>query len=30
MKEWLPAGYELIERIDSLPTQHLFLFRAAR
>lgn len=30
MKEWLPAGYELVERIDSLPTQHLFLFRAAR
>ncbi len=29
MKEWLPAGYELIERVDSLPTQHLFLFRAA-
>lgn len=30
MKEWIPAGYELVERIDSLPTQHLFLFRAAR
>ncbi|MXX76125.1 MAG: class I SAM-dependent methyltransferase [Holophagales bacterium] len=30
MKEWLPAGYELASRIDSLPTQHLFLFRAAR
>ena len=29
MKEWLPAGYELVGRIDSLPTQHLFLFRAA-
>ena len=29
MKEWLPAGYELAYRIDSLPTQHLFLFRAA-
>ena len=29
MKEWLPAGYELASRIDSLPTQHLFLFRAA-
>ncbi len=29
MKEWLPAGYELVERVDSLPTQHLFLFRAA-
>ena len=30
MKEWIPAGYELASRIDSLPTQHLFLFRAAR
>ncbi len=30
MEEWIPAGYELVERIDSLPTQHLFLFRAAR
>ncbi len=30
MKEWIPAGYELVERIDSLPSQHLFLFRAAR
>ena len=30
MKEWIPAGYELVSRIDSLPTQHLFLFRAAR
>ena len=30
MQEWLPAGYELVGRIDSLPTQHLFLFRAAR
>ena len=29
MEEWLPAGYELVERVDSLPTQHLFLFRAA-
>ncbi len=29
MKEWLPVGYELVERIDSLPTQHLFLFGAA-
>jgi len=29
MKEWIPAGYELASRIDSLPTQHLFLFRAA-
>ena len=29
MEEWLPAGYELVELVDSLPTQHLFLFRAA-
>lgn len=29
MKEWIPAGYELASRIDSLPTQHLFLFRPA-
>ncbi len=29
MREWLPAGFELIERIDSLPTQHLFLFGRA-
>lgn len=27
MKEWRPAGFELVERIDDLPTQHLFLFR---
>lgn len=26
-KEWLPAGFELAELIDDLPTQHLFLFR---
>jgi predicted O-methyltransferase YrrM len=29
-REWLPAGFELIRLEQSLPTQHLFLFRAAR
>ncbi len=29
MREWPPAGYELLERIDSLPTQHVFLFHRA-
>lgn len=28
LREWLPAGFELERRIDDLPTQHLFLFRA--
>ena len=28
--EWLPAGFELVELIEDLPTQHLFLFRKAR
>ena len=28
LAEWVPAGFELIERVESLPTQHLFLFRA--
>jgi ubiquinone/menaquinone biosynthesis C-methylase UbiE len=27
LAEWTPAGFELVERIESLPTQHLFLFR---
>lgn len=27
-KEWLSAGYELVKLHESLPTQHLFLFRA--
>ena len=25
-KEWLPAGFELVELVESLPSQHLFLF----
>ncbi|HUP25517.1 MAG TPA: class I SAM-dependent methyltransferase [Thermoanaerobaculia bacterium] len=29
LREWLPAGFELEKQIDDLPTQHLFLFRAA-
>jgi predicted methyltransferase len=27
LAEWQPAGFELVERIETLPTQHLFLFR---
>jgi ubiquinone/menaquinone biosynthesis C-methylase UbiE len=30
LREWEPAGFELARRIDDLPTQHLFLFRAAQ
>ena len=29
LREWEPAGFELIELNEELPTQHLFLFRAA-
>lgn len=29
-KEWEPAGFELAELIEELPTQHLFFFRARR
>jgi len=25
--EWVPAGFELVERNETLPTQHLFVFR---
>lgn len=25
-KEWLPAGYRQVRRVDDLPSQHLFLF----
>lgn len=25
--ECVPAGFELVERIESLPTQHVFVFR---
>ena len=30
MAEWLPAGFELVERHEFLPTQHFFVFRRAR
>lgn len=30
LAEWLPAGFELVERRESLPSQHLFVFRARR
>jgi SAM-dependent methyltransferase len=29
LREWEPAGFALEKRIEDLPTQHLFLFRAA-
>jgi hypothetical protein len=29
LAEWEPAGFELIELDQSLPTQHLFIFEAA-
>jgi len=29
LAEWLPAGFELVERREELPTQHLFIFKAA-
>jgi hypothetical protein len=30
LKEWNPAGFELIRRIETLPSQHLFLFTNRR
>lgn len=27
LAEWLPAGFELVERRETLPSQHLFVFR---
>jgi SAM-dependent methyltransferase len=30
LAEWLPAGFELVERRESLPSQHLFIFRLRR
>jgi SAM-dependent methyltransferase len=27
LAEWLPAGFELVERREPLPSQHLFVFR---
>lgn len=29
MAEWTPAGFALVERIEVLPAQHLFIFRVA-
>ena len=29
MREWQPAGFELVDRIETLPSQHLFIFRKA-
>lgn len=28
LREWRPAGFELAQRIETLPSQHLFLFTA--
>jgi ubiquinone/menaquinone biosynthesis C-methylase UbiE len=30
LKEWNPAGFELMETVETLPTQHLFLFTTRR
>jgi ubiquinone/menaquinone biosynthesis C-methylase UbiE len=30
LAEWTPAGFELVERREDLPMQHLFVFRAVR
>jgi ubiquinone/menaquinone biosynthesis C-methylase UbiE len=30
LAEWLPAGFELEKRIETLPSQHLFLFTTRR
>jgi ubiquinone/menaquinone biosynthesis C-methylase UbiE len=27
LKEWTPAGFELVQRIETLPTQHLLVFK---
>jgi len=28
LKEWQPAGFELVQRIETLPAQHLLVFKA--
>jgi ubiquinone/menaquinone biosynthesis C-methylase UbiE len=28
LAEWLPAGFELVERFDAMPSQHVFVFRS--
>jgi ubiquinone/menaquinone biosynthesis C-methylase UbiE len=30
LAEWLPAGFRLVKKLEFLPTQHLFIFEAAR
>jgi ubiquinone/menaquinone biosynthesis C-methylase UbiE len=30
LREWTPAGFELAERIETLPSQHLFVFTSRR
>jgi ubiquinone/menaquinone biosynthesis C-methylase UbiE len=30
LREWTPAGFELVERIETLPSQHLFVFTVRR
>lgn len=30
LAEWTPAGFDLVERIETLPTQHMFVFTARR
>ena len=29
MSEWVPGGFELVERHDFLPAQHLFIFKVS-
>jgi len=30
LREWEPAGFEMVERIETLPSQHLLVFTARR
>jgi predicted methyltransferase len=30
LEEWLPAGFQLLEQVETLPSQHLFVFSARR
>ena len=30
MAEWPPAGFRLVQKLDFLPTQYLFVFELAR
>jgi len=30
LREWTPAGFDLVERIETLPSQHLFVFTVRR